>query len=425
MRLSFCLTATALLALLPACGKSGAPATTEAVEVAPGDWPWWRGPDRNGVADPKQDPPTRWSETENVLWKAPVPGRGHGSAIVVGDQVFLAAAEPDRQVQSVLCLDRKTGKQLWQAEVHKGNFETKGNAKASHASATPACDGKRVFVNFVNNGHVYATALDRTDGSKLWQTEVSDFVMHQGYGPSPAVYQGVVLVSADHKGGGKLVGLDRATGKVVWSVDRPKLPNYASPIVLNVGGKDQAVFTGCKLVTALDPLTGKTLWETKGSTEECVTSVVTDGTHVFISGGYPTNHVAAVKADGSGQVAWQNGTRMYVPSLLVHDKHLYGVRDDGTAVCWECATGKEVWSDRLGGTFSASPVLVGDRIYATNEGGTTFVYKASPAGLDVEAKNQLGSEAFATPTICGGRVYMRVATGKDKGRQEWLYCLGK
>jgi outer membrane protein assembly factor BamB len=361
-----------------------------------------------------------------VLWKVAVPGRGHGSAIVVGEQVFLAAAELDRQVQSVLCLDRKTGKQLWQAEVHKGGVQAEKNTKGSPASITPACDGTRIYVNFVNNGAVYATALDRKDGSRLWQTKICDFVMHQGYGASPAVYKNLVLIAADHKGGGALAGLERSTGKIVWKVDRPKLPNYASPIILNIHGKDQLFFTGCNLVTSLDPLTGKTNWETKGSTEECVTSIITDGERVFTSGGYPKNHVAAFQADGSGKVDWEIKTRVYVPSLVVHDKHLYGVQDGGMAACWECATGALVWDGRLGGTFSSSPVLVGDRLYATNETGKTFIWKATPKGLDVVADNQLGTECLATPTICGGRIYHRVAiTGKDQKRQEWLYCLGK
>lgn len=421
----------ACLFALPSCSCSGQPVTptTEPIEFGENDWPWWRGPKRDGVADAKQNPPTKWSETENVQWKAPIPGRGHGSVTVVGDQVYVATAEPDRQVQSVLCINRNTGDQIWGAEVHKGGLESKikqGNAKSSHASATVACDGKRVFVNFLNNDAIYATALDRKDGSQIWQTKISDYVIHQGFGSSPAIYQGLVIIAADHKGGGKIVALDRASGKTVWSIDRPKLPNYASPIILPIDGKDQLVLIGCNLVTALDPLTGKSLWETKGSTEECVTSTVTDGTHVFSTGGYPKNHVAAIRADGSGKVAWENGARVYVPSLLVYGKHLYGVQDAGVATCWDCSNGKQVWTGRLGGTFSSSPVLVGERIYATNEEGKTFIFKATPEGLNIEAENQLGNEIFATPTICGGRIYTRVTViGKDRKRQEWLYCLEK
>jgi outer membrane protein assembly factor BamB len=110
--------------------------------------------------------------------------------------------------------------------------------------------------------------------------------------------------------------------------------------------------------------------------------------------------------------------------LLVHDGYLYGVLDAGSAICWKCDTGKQIWTGRLGGTFSSSPVLVGERIYVTNEAGKTFVFKASPAKLELEFENQLGEEALATPTICGGRIYTRVAIAKDGKRQEWLYCIG-
>jgi outer membrane protein assembly factor BamB len=408
------------LAAFPAAAQAQPDA--EKIEVAPTDWPWWRGPDRNGVAA-KQDPPLKWGESENILWKAPVPGRGHGSPTVVGDHVYLATADHEKETQSVLCFDRKTGTRLWEAVVHRGGF-VKGNAKASLASCTVACDGKRVLVNFLNRGAVYCTALDR-DGKQLWQTKVSDYVLHQGYGPSPAVYGPLVIVSADNKGGGAVAGLDRVSGKVVWTRSRPKLPNYASPIILKADGREQLILIGCDLVTSLDPLTGKQLWETKGATTECVTSTVTDGKVVVTSGGYPRNHVSAVAADGSGKVVWEHNTRVYVPSMLAKDGHLYAVLDAGVAMCWRLDSGKEVWKERLDGGFTASPVFVGDLIFATNEAGKTFVFKATPAGYTEVAVNKLGGEAMATPTICGDRIYMRVASQVDGKRQEMLYCIGK
>jgi len=394
----------------------------EPLSIGPTDWPWWRGPDRNGIA-PKQNPPLKWSATENIVWKVPVPGRGHGSPTVVGDRVFLATADHESEMQSVMCFDRASGKVLWSTLIHRGGF-VKGNVKSSLASSTIACDGKRVFVNFLNAGAVTTTALD-LEGKQVWQTKVTDYILHQGFGSSPAIFGPLVIVSADNKGGGRFVGLDRATGKVVWSHDRPKFPNYASPIILKADGRDQLVFTGCDLVTSLDPLTGKTLWETKGSTTECVTSVVTDGKRVFTSGGYPKNHVAAIAADGSGKVVWENKSRVYVPSMAVRDGHLYAVLDAGVAVCWESETGKELWNERLDGTFSASPVFMGDTVFATNESGKTFVFKATPEGYSAISVNKLGDEAFATPTICGDRIYMRVASIVSGKRQEMLYCVGK
>src|SRR5262249_42541527 len=154
------------------------------ITIGPADWPWWRGPTRDGVAAPDQKPPLKWGESENVIWKTPVPGRSHGSPTVVGNRVYLAAADPQRQGQSVLCLDRKTGERLWETPVHRGGFEKKGNAKSSLASTTVACDGERLFVTFLNGGAVWLTALDLA-GKQLWQAKVSDFVIHQGYGASP------------------------------------------------------------------------------------------------------------------------------------------------------------------------------------------------------------------------------------------------
>ena len=192
----------------------------DAVAVAADDWPWWRGPTRNGVAA-KQKVPLTWAAGVNVLWQTPVPGRGHGSPIVVGDRVFLATADEDRQAQSLLCYDRRTGKRLWQTEVHQGDFVKGGNRKKSDASSTPACDGHRVFINFLHGGAVYTTALS-LDGRKLWQTKISDYVIHQGYGSSPAVYGSLVLVSADNKGGGRSWGWSEPRAKSSGRSDGPR-----------------------------------------------------------------------------------------------------------------------------------------------------------------------------------------------------------
>lgn len=414
-----------LAATLGAAGET--PSKSDSAELqkfglSDTDWPWWRGPSRDGHAPVNSSVPLEWT-AETVLWKVEVPGRGHGSPTVVGDQVFLATADEDEQVQSVLCYERATGALRWRADVHRGNFVKGGNKKASHASSTVACDGERLFINFLNGGAVHTTALSR-DGKILWQTKITDYVLHQGYGSSPAVYGPLVLVSADNKGGGALVGMNRATGEIAWKVDRPKLPNYASPIVLRAAGRDQLVLTGCSLVTSLDPLTGEKLWEMKGATEECVTSTVTDGERIFTSGGYPRNHVAAVVADGAKQVAWENPTRVYVPSMLMRNGHLFAVTDAGVATCWNSKTGEEIWKHRLGGTFSSSPVLIGDKILVMNETGAAYVFAADPEKFTLFAENQLGDEVFASPVVCGGRIYLRVAEQIDGRRQEVLYCLG-
>ena len=226
------------------------------------DWPWWRGPQRNGVANPDQDPPTEWSATQNVAWKSAIPGRGHSSPIVVGTRVFLATADEQQDTQSVLCYDRETGKQLWQAEVHRGGLMRK-NEKSTAASGTVACDGESVFVNFANSDAVFVTAIG-VDGKQRWQTRIGDYKIHQGFGASPALYRSLVYAAADSHAGGVLAALDRKTGAIEWKRDRPKEPNYTSPIILNVAGRDQLFLTGCNLFSSFDPHSGETLWEVKG-----------------------------------------------------------------------------------------------------------------------------------------------------------------
>lgn len=394
------------------------------------DWPWWRGPQRDGIVRQSQTPPTKWSATEGIVWTADVPGRGNGSAIVVGERVVLATCDEESGSQSVLAYDRKSGKQLWQKVIHTDGAMRKNN-RSTGASSTPASDGERIYINFANHDAAIATALT-LDGEIVWQTNFSQYRIHQGYGASPALYKDLVLVAADAKGGdpeakvgGAMAALNRKNGQIVWKRDRPSAPNYPSPIVLNIHGKDQLLMTGCDLVTSLDPLTGNTNWEVAGATTECVTSTITDGQHIFTSGGYPKNHMSAVKADGSKQVVWENKERVYVPSLLIKDGYLFGVLDAGIAMCWESATGKEMWKERLGGNYSASPVLVGELLFATSETGETHVLKVSPKGVETIAKNKLGDEVFATPTFSRGQIFMRYAVQDGAKRSEKLVCVGK
>ncbi|MDZ4851735.1 MAG: PQQ-binding-like beta-propeller repeat protein [Pirellulaceae bacterium] len=398
------------------------PRLNDGISVQANDWPWWRGPNRNGEADSNQTPPMQWSDDQNILWKAPIVGRGYGSPIIVGDIVVLQTADESIDSQSVICLDRNSGKQLWSTTVHKDGGMRK-NKKSTAASNTPAFDGERIFVNFANSGAVFTTALDLS-GKQLWQHEISKYVIHQGYGSSPAIYQSLVIVGADNKGGGAVAALDRKSGSIVWRRDRPSKPNYPSPILLNSFGHDQVVMIGCDQVVSLDPLTGKTLWELDGATTECVTSTVTDGTRIFTTGGYPKNHISAIRADGSGKVEWENQDRVYVPSLLQRDGYLYGILDAGIAACWKSDTGKEIWKHRLGGTFSSSPVMVGDKIFATNEGGETFIFRVGHHEFEELGKNQLGDEVLATPVIVGNRIYYRASQAIDGAQQNFLFCIG-
>jgi len=388
------------------------------------DWPWWRGPTRNGVAAPGQDIPLEWSETKNVTWKVAVPGRGHASPTIIGDRIFLPTADEKKEVQSVLCFDRSTGKKLWQTVIHQGNMDHAGHKKTTQASASIASDGKRLFVNFLNNKKIVTTALD-FEGRQLWQSSVSKFVTHQGFGSSPAIYGSLVIVAADNKSGGAVSALSAETGDVVWTHARPKEPNYTSPAILRIHDQEQVLLAGCNLVSSFEPLTGKLLWEAEGSTTEVVGSIVTDGERVFAAGGYPKKHTMAMNADGTGDLAWENTTQTYVPTMLVVDDFLYTVTDGGVAICWRSSDGKEQWKARLGGTFNTSPILIDNKILSINQDGKAFIFSADPTEYKQLASSQLGDDVYATPVVCGDRIYLRVADQSDGGRQEWLVCLGK
>ncbi len=401
--------------------KPAAIRVSDGFKVDANDWPWWRGPQRNGTASASHAP-LEFTE-DNLLWKAKVPGRGHGSPTVVGNRVLLATANEEAGSQSLLCYSRENGELFWENKIHASGA-MKRNKKASAASGTPAWDGEQAYICFPNSSSLFVTSVNG-NGEKVWQKQVSKYVVHQGYGASPTLYQNLVIVSADNKSGGAIAAYERKTGELVWKRERPREPNYPSPTILHAAGKDQLIMTGCDKVSSFDPLTGKTIWEIQGATTECVTSTVTDGNLVYTSGGYPKNHMSAVRADGTGKVVWENSSRLYVPSLVIHDGYLYGVLDAGIATCWKADTGKEMWKHRLGGTFSSSPVLVGSSILVGNEAGQHFAFEATPSGYEQFAQSQLGNQVFATPTVVGGRVFHRVVGKDDKGaRQEWLYCFG-
>ena len=398
-------------------------ATSLSTSLFAADWSAWRGPTGDGHAAAGQKLPVKWSESENLVWKATVRGRGHGSPIVVGDQVLLATADVETEEQLVLSFDRASGKARWEAVVHRGNLNTKGHKISSQASSDVVSDGERLFVNFLNDGAIFTTALDLS-GKQLWQHRVCDFQIHQGFGSSPVIYQNIVLVSADHRGGGKMTGLDKMTGKVVWQQDRPPVANYASPGIVQAAGKVQAVLAGCNKVESFDPLTGKKLWSIDGSTEETVVTAVSDGSRVFLGGGYPKNHTMAVEADGSGKIAWENVTKTYVPSMIVKNGHVFAVGDGGRAVCWKAATGEELWSEKVDREFYGSPVMADSRIYVTSKGGVTSVFEATPEKFTLLGQNQLGDESFSTPAICDNRLYLRSAKSSPT-RQEYLWCVGE
>ena len=391
---------------------------------AANDWPWWRGPNHNGIAAGGQHLPTKFSDRENVAWKVPLPGRGHSSPTVVGQRIYLCTADESAKVQSMLALDRASGKQLWKTQVSQGGFP-KIHRKNTHATCTLACDGKLLFAAFCHHDQVEAVALT-LDGKIAWRRVLGPFKPRQyqyGYAPSPAIFNQLVIYAVDCDSGSTMAALERSSGKPAWNTPRPRRTSYSSPIVGKVAGKDQVLISGGDMVAAYDPASGKSLWTTQATTMATCGTMIWAGDLVFASGGYPKAETVCIKADGSGKVIWKNNHKCYEQSMLVHEGHIYAVNDTGVAVCWKASDGTQMWAERLSGPISASPILAGGNIYQTTERGKTYVFKPKPDAFELVAENQLGDEGFATAAFCGNSIYYRTAQRGGGGRQEFLYCL--
>lgn len=391
-----------------------------------GDWLAWRGPTGNGIAAPEEKPPVRWSETENVVWRATVPGRGHSSPIALGDLIVLTTADAEKQIQTALAYDRATGKERWRSDLHQGGFAKAIHGKNSHATPSPCSDGDRIFVVFHNGGRVHLTALD-VAGKTLWTRDTGPYQCRYGYGyaPSPVVSGANVVVSSEFEKEGYLAAFDRVTGKERWRAPRGHGTNYATPALATLGGTPIFAASGDKRLAGYDPASGRLLWSTEAATMVTSGTPVWDGDLVFASGGYPTKETVAVRVTGTkAERVWKNGTQCYEQSMLAQGGHLFAIDDNGIAHCWRGADGEEKWKMRLGGPVSASPLLAGGNLYFTNERGICYVVKADPGKFELVAENHLGDDSFPSPVVSDNRLYLRVGETRGATRQEWLYCIG-
>ncbi|MEM9352360.1 MAG: PQQ-binding-like beta-propeller repeat protein [Planctomycetota bacterium] len=393
------------------------------------DWPQWRGPNGNNHAAPGAAAPTQWSETSGLAWKTPIPGRGHSSPTLFGDRIYLTTCDEDAETQSLLVIDRATGRLLKQTTAHVGKLLPKVHPNNTHASPTVACDGRQVYALFGNDLAAWVTAFD-LEGNAVWQKRATGFDPRRyefGFGSSPVLAGGLVVVTSEYDGPeSAVVALNPADGSQAWLSPRTQSLSYSSVARVPVGGQTQLIMSGNRRIAAYDPASGRELWGVAGSTFATCGTMVWDEAQglAFASGGYPDSFTLAVRTGGDHAIVWQNNVKCYEQSLLVAGDYLYGVSDRGVAYCWRSADGQEMWKERLGGAFSASPVLVDGKLYVTNESGTTFVYAATPDGYQPIAENQLGDEGFATFTPCDGRLYHRYAKREGGQRQEYLVAIG-
>jgi outer membrane protein assembly factor BamB len=386
--------------------------------VAAAEWVQFRGATGDGHADAAKLP-TEWDKTKNVAWRSELPGNGWSSPVAAGGKVYLTTAVPgegkgDYSLRA-LCLDAKTGKTLWDAEVFKEDGKTapKIHSKNSHASPTPVLDGEFLYVHF---GHMGSACLKAADGSKVWAQDTLKYTPVHGNGGSQVLAAGNLIHCIDGIEKQMVVALDAKTGKVAWQTLRdakPKKPfSFATPLVISVNGKEQVVAQGSDVVMALDPATGKEVWRAKYNGYSVVPKPLFANGMVYLSTGYDSPVLYAIKADGTGDVtdthvAWtiKKGVPRNASPLLVGDA-IYMAADDGTVTCIDAKTGAERWNERVGKAYSSSPVFANGHVYLLAEDGTATVFKPG-ASYDPVATNKIGERALASYGVDGDALLLR------------------
>jgi outer membrane protein assembly factor BamB len=410
---------------------------------AAADWPQWRGPAGQGISVEK-NLPTEWSTTKNIKWKTPIAGRGHSSPIVWGKKIFLTTALDGEQVPGrtpgvthkmsdgsdfvhpdavgadlkhtfkVICLDRETGKILWERVAYEGPVHDSRHKKASFASSTPATDGKYVFAFFGSEG-LYAYDMN---GKLMWKQDLGKLgTASVGYGVSPIIYGNFVIMQCDESGFNSFIAaFDKKTGKEAWRAKRKVDVTWSTPVLVQAGGRIELVASAAEAIIAYDPLTGKELWRHKGLESNAVNTPVVSNDMVVITSGYPAKIALALRGGGKGdvtgtpQLVWSyNKGTAYVPSPILYGDYLYLMMGNGSITCLEAKTGKMVYE---GGRvpksipFTASPVAYEGKVLITSEEGETFVIKAGPSH-EILGTNSVGEPVFASPAIADGKVFIR------------------
>jgi outer membrane protein assembly factor BamB len=417
------------------------------------NWSQWRGPEGTGLSH-ETNLPDEWSANKNIKWNTAIPGQGHSSPIVWGNKVFLTTdiegepvagakavehkmggqvfVHPDsvganrKHTFKLLCLDRSTGKVLWERTAYEGTVYDNRHRKGSYAAPTPATDGDRVYAWFGGEGDgLYCYDFN---GKLIWKTAVGKIAnVGMGPGSSPLTFGNLVILQCDEDEGKNsfIVALDKQTGKEVWKATRKVQASWSTPLIVKGSQRVELITSGNEWVISYDPKTGKELWQAKGHGSNAIPTPLAGHGMVFIYAGFPAKKTMAIKLGGTGDISnssnivWQyeKGTA-YVPSSILYGDYVYLMTDRGILTCLDAKTGKVVYEGGripVPATFTASPVAFDGKLLLTSEDGDTYVIKAGPKH-EVLATNSVGEPVYASPAISDGMIFIR--------GEKNLYCIG-
>ncbi len=381
-----------------------------AASLAVADWPEFRGPGGEGLSN-QPDIPLEWSESQNVVWKVPIPGEGWSSPTILDGRVWLTTATQRGQSLRAIALAAETGEILHDTEVIQLERAPSKHDKNTHASPTPILTKDRIYTHFGRHG---TAALDPS-GKVLWRNLEHSYTDGHGNGGSPVLWNDLLIFNADGVERQSVVALDAETGETRWVARRGSRMSFATPLIIETASGPQLISPGGDEAGAYDPQTGRLLWSIRYDGYSVIPRPVFGHGLVYITSGFYRPTVHAVRPDGTGDVtashiAWKQlrGAPL-TPSLLIVDDLLYMVSDNGIATCMDAKTGAQRWQSRLGGNFSASPLHASGRIYFTNESGETTVIAPGPKFREL-ARNRVDGDTLASLAISERSIYLRSRT---------------
>jgi len=410
-------------------------------------WPQWRGPLGTGVS-PYGQPPTTWSEKNNIRWKVPIPGRGHSTPVIWGDHIFITTAipygealppthehaqgahnnvSPQRQQEFVvLALDRRDGKLQWRTSVKIQRPHQSVHETGTWASNSPVTDGTHLFASFGSNG-LYCLDFD---GHIVWQKNLTHLHIKHGHGEgsSPALFQNTIIINLDQEDTSSVIAIDKRTGKTLWKTERNENTSWSTPLIIEYHDEPQVIIAATNRVRAYNLATGQVLWECGGLSGNVVASPVASDGFVYVTNSYESQNMLAIdlsKAKGditnSDAVAWiRHRFTPYVPSPLLYGDYLYYLKHyQGYLTCVKAKSGQAMYGPmRLPGIQNVYASLAGAHgsVFIVSRNGTTTVIQQGPA-FEVIASNHLDDSFSASPVILGQELFLR--------GEKYLYCLAE